>query len=42
MTVENVTMADAGTYVCVADNTVGSIRALSFVRIRGGIINGCP
>ncbi|XP_076126836.1 hemicentin-1 [Alosa pseudoharengus] len=32
--VENVTTADAGTYVCVAENSVGSIRALSFVRVR--------
>ncbi|KAM8887343.1 hemicentin-1 [Spinachia spinachia] len=32
--VENVTVADAGTYVCVADNSVGSIQALSFVRVR--------
>ncbi|XP_030000348.1 hemicentin-1 [Sphaeramia orbicularis] len=32
--IDNVTMADAGTYVCVAENSVGSIRALSFVRIR--------
>lgn len=33
--VDNVTLADAGTYVCIAENIVGSIRALSFVRIRG-------
>lgn len=33
--VDNVTLGDAGTYVCVAENIVGSIRALSFVRIRG-------
>ncbi|KAK5871231.1 hypothetical protein PBY51_004123 [Eleginops maclovinus] len=32
--IENVTMTEAGTYVCIADNSVGSIRALSFVRIR--------
>ncbi|XP_028851746.1 hemicentin-1 isoform X2 [Denticeps clupeoides] len=32
--IENVTMADAGTYVCMAENSVGSIRTLSFVRIR--------
>ncbi|XP_029960009.1 hemicentin-1 [Salarias fasciatus] len=32
--IENVTMTDAGTYVCIAENSVGSIRALSFVRIR--------
>ncbi|XP_055017752.1 hemicentin-1 [Boleophthalmus pectinirostris] len=32
--IKNVTMKDAGTYVCIAENTVGSIRALSFVRIR--------
>ncbi|CAL8343147.1 unnamed protein product [Lota lota] len=32
--VENVTAAHAGTYVCVAENSVGAIRALSFVRIR--------
>ncbi|XP_007565210.1 hemicentin-1 [Poecilia formosa] len=31
---ENVTLNDAGTYVCLAENSVGSIRALSFVRIR--------
>ncbi|CAB1319698.1 unnamed protein product, partial [Coregonus sp. 'balchen'] len=31
---ENVTMSDAGTYVCLAENSVGTIRALSFVRIR--------
>ncbi|KAM4616042.1 hemicentin-1 [Polymixia lowei] len=34
LTIENVTVGDAGTYVCVAENSVGSIRALSFVRIR--------
>ena len=33
--VENVTAGHAGTYVCVAENSVGAIRALSFVRIRG-------
>ncbi|XP_075903122.1 hemicentin-1 [Nelusetta ayraudi] len=32
--VDNVTFSDAGTYVCIAENIVGSIRALSFVRIR--------
>ncbi|XP_033947808.1 hemicentin-1 [Pseudochaenichthys georgianus] len=32
--IENVTMSEAGTYVCIAENSVGSIRALSFVRIR--------
>ncbi|XP_039476218.1 hemicentin-1 [Oreochromis aureus] len=32
--IENVTRSDAGTYVCIAANSVGSIRALSFVRIR--------
>ncbi|XP_036069528.1 hemicentin-1 isoform X2 [Oryzias melastigma] len=32
--VENVTLSDAGTYVCVAENSVGAIRALSFVRVR--------
>ncbi|XP_062273055.1 hemicentin-1 [Scomber scombrus] len=32
--IENITMTDAGTYVCIAGNSVGSIRALSFVRIR--------
>ncbi|XP_013862624.1 hemicentin-1 isoform X1 [Austrofundulus limnaeus] len=32
--IENVTVSDAGTYVCLAENSVGSIRALSFVRIR--------
>ncbi|XP_012721740.2 hemicentin-1 [Fundulus heteroclitus] len=31
---ENVTLNDAGTYVCLAENSVGSIRALSFVRVR--------
>lgn len=35
---ENVTLNDAGTYVCLAENSVGSIRALSFVRIRGEIL----
>ncbi|XP_063051892.1 hemicentin-1-like [Engraulis encrasicolus] len=34
LVIENVTAADAGTYMCVAENTVGSVRALSFVRIR--------
>ncbi|XP_071783895.2 hemicentin-1 [Centroberyx gerrardi] len=34
LVIENVTMSDAGTYVCIAENSVGSIRALSFVRIR--------
>lgn len=33
--IENVTVSDGGTYVCIAENTVGSIRALSFVRVRG-------
>ncbi|XP_037536631.1 hemicentin-2 [Nematolebias whitei] len=32
--IENVTVSDAGTYVCLAENSVGSIRALAFVRIR--------
>ncbi|XP_028312888.1 hemicentin-1 [Gouania willdenowi] len=32
--IQNVTVKDAGTYVCIAENSVGSIRALSFVRIR--------
>ncbi|XP_061672486.1 hemicentin-1 [Syngnathoides biaculeatus] len=32
--IDNVATSDAGTYVCVAENSVGSIRALSFVRIR--------
>ncbi|XP_029295180.1 LOW QUALITY PROTEIN: hemicentin-1 [Cottoperca gobio] len=32
--IDNVTMSEAGTYVCIAENSVGSIRALSFVRIR--------
>ncbi len=33
--IDNVTVNDGGTYVCIAENTVGSIRALSFVRVRG-------
>lgn len=33
--IDNVTRNDAGTYVCIAENSVGSIRALSFIRIRG-------
>lgn len=33
--IENVTVSDAGTYVCLAENSVGSIRALAFARIRG-------
>lgn len=37
--IENVTMSDAGTYVCIAENSVGSIRALSFVRIRGELFD---
>uniref|UniRef100_A0A3B4XL25 Hemicentin-1-like n=1 Tax=Seriola lalandi dorsalis TaxID=1841481 RepID=A0A3B4XL25_SERLL len=32
--IDNVTVSDAGTYMCIAENSVGSIRALSFVRIR--------
>ncbi|XP_077377558.1 hemicentin-1 [Festucalex cinctus] len=32
--IDNVTMSDAGTYVCIAENSVGSVRALSFVRVR--------
>ncbi|KAM9391508.1 hemicentin-1 [Pholidichthys leucotaenia] len=32
--IDNVTLSDAGTYVCIAENSVGSIRALSFVHIR--------
>ena len=35
LVIENVTLRDAGTYVCLAENSVGTIRALSFVRIRG-------
>ncbi|XP_061842088.1 hemicentin-1 [Nerophis lumbriciformis] len=31
---DNVSLTDAGTYVCIAENSVGSIRALSFVRVR--------
>ncbi|XP_036791689.1 hemicentin-1 [Oncorhynchus mykiss] len=34
LVIENVTLRDAGTYVCLAENSVGTIRALSFVRIR--------
>ncbi|XP_019908484.3 hemicentin-1 isoform X2 [Esox lucius] len=34
LVIENVTRGDAGTYVCLAENSVGTIRALSFVRIR--------
>uniref|UniRef100_M3ZDA5 Cell adhesion molecule-related/down-regulated by oncogenes n=1 Tax=Xiphophorus maculatus TaxID=8083 RepID=M3ZDA5_XIPMA len=37
---ENVTLNDAGTYVCLAENSVGSIRALSFVRIRPPVLKG--
>ena len=33
--IDNVSVSDAGTYVCKADNSVGTIRALSFVRVRG-------
>lgn len=33
--IENVTVSDGGTYVCIAENAVGSIRTLSFVRVRG-------
>ncbi len=33
--IDNVTVRDGGTYVCIAENTVGSIRSLSFVRVRG-------
>lgn len=36
--VDNVTVGDAGTYVCVAENSVGSIRALAFVRVRGEFV----
>uniref|UniRef100_A0A8C1LEB7 Hemicentin 2 n=1 Tax=Cyprinus carpio TaxID=7962 RepID=A0A8C1LEB7_CYPCA len=32
--IDNITVSDGGTYVCIAENTVGSIRALSFVRVR--------
>ncbi|XP_001920501.5 hemicentin-1 [Danio rerio] len=31
---DNVTVSDGGTYACIAENTVGLIRALSFVRVR--------
>ncbi|KAG9354591.1 hypothetical protein JZ751_001304, partial [Albula glossodonta] len=34
LVIENVSVSDAGTYVCKADNSVGTIRALSFVRVR--------
>lgn len=37
--IENVTTSDAGTYVCVAENSVGSVRTLSFVRVRGNLDN---
>lgn len=33
--IDNVTLSHAGTFVCVAENSVGAIRALSFVRVRG-------
>lgn len=39
MIIDNVTMSEAGTYVCIAENSVGSIRALSFVRIRGELFD---
>ncbi|XP_068166004.1 hemicentin-1 [Antennarius striatus] len=32
--IDGVTPGDGGTFVCVAENSVGAIRALSFVRIR--------
>ncbi|XP_023814399.1 hemicentin-1 [Oryzias latipes] len=32
--IDNVTLSHAGTFVCVAENSVGAIRALSFVRVR--------
>ncbi|XP_066569261.1 hemicentin-1 isoform X1 [Amia ocellicauda] len=32
--IEKVSKGDAGTYVCVAENGVGTIRAISFVRVR--------
>ncbi|XP_016112004.1 hemicentin-1 [Sinocyclocheilus grahami] len=32
--IDSATVSDGGTYVCIAENTVGSIRALSFVRVR--------
>ncbi|KAI4892791.1 hypothetical protein NFI96_028928 [Prochilodus magdalenae] len=31
--IENVTVSDSGTYVCAAENTVGTVKALSFIRI---------
>lgn len=37
--IDNITQSDAGTYVCIAENSVGSIRALSFVRIRGELFH---
>lgn len=33
--IDNVSVSDAGTYMCIAENSVGAIRALSFIRIRG-------
>uniref|UniRef100_A0A8B9JKN2 Cell adhesion molecule-related/down-regulated by oncogenes n=1 Tax=Astyanax mexicanus TaxID=7994 RepID=A0A8B9JKN2_ASTMX len=33
LVIENVTLSDGGTYVCAAENTVGTAKALSFVRI---------
>ncbi|KTG07072.1 hypothetical protein cypCar_00042446, partial [Cyprinus carpio] len=32
--IDNISVSNGGTYVCIAENTVGSIRALSFVRVR--------
>ena len=33
--IKNVTVGDAGTYVCAAENAVGTVKALSFVRVTG-------
>uniref|UniRef100_H2MDX8 Hemicentin 2 n=1 Tax=Oryzias latipes TaxID=8090 RepID=H2MDX8_ORYLA len=38
--IDNVTLSHAGTFVCVAENSVGAIRALSFVRVRPPVLKG--
>lgn len=39
--IENVTASNAGTYVCTAENAIGTVKALSFVRVTGRVLYYC-